>query len=223
MKLTRKQVLAGAAGAALGAAGVYELVDQLAGAPERTAVAAPRQPEQHLLSGVREVTDNGVEVLVPPLHHQIATARVKVDAAQIGDAKQALERVLAGLDSDYAATPAGLGVTLAWGLPYFDRYVPGPVVFSGGRPSVPPSETNPSPKSLMRPTTNAFSTAEVTVASVPPSFMHVVSEAAHAWRLAFAREPTPKEEAFAVDFVAKHGLTQFCLVLLNTNEFLYVD
>ena len=123
MKLTRKQVLAGAAGAALGAAGVYELVDQLTGSPARTAVPAPRGSEQHLLSGVREVTDNGVEVLVPPLHHQVTTARVKVDRADIGDAKETLERVLAELDADYPSTPAGLGVTVAWGRPYFERLV----------------------------------------------------------------------------------------------------
>ena len=123
MKLTRKQVLAGAAGAALGAAGIYELVDQLAGSPDRTVAVATRGPEQHLLSGVREVTDNGVEVLVPPLHHQVVTARVKVDPADLADAKVALERELAGLDASYPETPAGLGVTVAWGKPYFDRLV----------------------------------------------------------------------------------------------------
>jgi len=31
---------------------------------------------------------------------------------------------LAGLDADYAPSPAGLGVTVAWGLPYFHRLVP---------------------------------------------------------------------------------------------------
>ena len=61
MKLTRKQVLAGAAGvAALGSAGIYELVDQLTAAPQRQAVRLPPLPEQHLLEGQRMVTDNGV-------------------------------------------------------------------------------------------------------------------------------------------------------------------
>ena len=32
-------------------------------------------------------------------------------------------RVLDGLDRDYAPSPAGLGVTIAWGLPYFHRLV----------------------------------------------------------------------------------------------------
>ena len=77
MRLTRRQVLAGAATGALGAAGVYELVDRLAGSPERPAAAAVG-PEQHLLDGQRVIVDEGVEVLVPPLHHQVVTARLRV-------------------------------------------------------------------------------------------------------------------------------------------------
>jgi hypothetical protein len=123
VRLTRKQVLAGAAGAALGAGGIYELVDRLAGSPERTATPGVQRPEQHLLSGVREVRDNGVDVLVPPLHHQVTTGRVKVDPADLGDATEALERSLAGLEADYAPTPSGLGVTVAWGKPYFEQFV----------------------------------------------------------------------------------------------------
>lgn len=44
-----------------------------------------------------------------------------------------------------------------------------------------------------------------------------------AYALAFARQPTAEELAFGEHFVAKHGLTQLCVVLLNTNEFLYID
>jgi hypothetical protein len=44
-----------------------------------------------------------------------------------------------------------------------------------------------------------------------------------AHREAFARTVTPEEEAFAARFVAEHGLAQFCLVLFNANEFLYVE
>jgi hypothetical protein len=121
---TRKELLAGAAAGALGAAGVYELVDRLAAStPSRPKVAAP-PPEQHLLEGVEVVRENGVEVLVPPLHHEVLTARLSLDAAELVDAGRTLEQVLAGLDADYPASPAGLGVTVAWGLPYFDRLVP---------------------------------------------------------------------------------------------------
>jgi hypothetical protein len=124
VKLTRKQVLAGAAVGALGAAGAYELVDQLAGSSPPRAAAGPLPPEQHVLDGVRTIKDNGVEVAVPPLHHQVVTARVRVDAADLPDAARTLEDALAGLEHRYAPTPAGVGVTVAWGLPYFHRLVP---------------------------------------------------------------------------------------------------
>ncbi|HEX4526343.1 MAG TPA: hypothetical protein VH108_06320 [Gaiellaceae bacterium] len=124
MKLTRRQVLAGAALGVVGAGGIYELVDQLSGgSPQRTA-GGTRLPEQHLLDGIRIVKSNDVEVLVPPLHHEILTARVVTDRAGLRDARASLEQVLAGLDNDYEATPAGLGVTAAWGLPYFRRLTP---------------------------------------------------------------------------------------------------
>jgi hypothetical protein len=125
VKLTRRQALAGAAASALGAAGVYELVDRLSGGSPERALAGPAPPEQHVLDGVRVVRDNGVEVLVPPLHHELLTARVAVDRSQLRDAQRALEEALAELDRHYEPTPAGLGVTIAWGLPYFERVVPG--------------------------------------------------------------------------------------------------
>ena len=124
MKLTRRQFVVGTAAGAVGAAGIYELVDQFSGGSPQRAAGAVKLPEQHLLEGVRVVRDDGVEVLVPPLHHQILTARVAVDRSELADARVELERELAGLDDDYAPSPAGLGVTVAWGRPYFDRFVP---------------------------------------------------------------------------------------------------
>ena len=125
MRLTRKQLVGGAAATALAAAGIYELADRLGSAPVRVS-AGPRPPEQHLLDGIRVVTDNDVEVLVPPLHHQVVTATLRVDetTASVSDARESLEHALAGLDAGFDETPAGLGVTVAWGLPYFERYVP---------------------------------------------------------------------------------------------------
>ena len=124
MKFTRRQVLAGAAAGALGATGAYELVDRLVGSSPDRSATGPRPPEQHVLDGVRTVTDNGVEVQVPPLHHEVITARVKVGTADLA-AQQTLENALASLDREFDGTPAGLGVTVAWGLPYFERLVPG--------------------------------------------------------------------------------------------------
>src|SRR5690242_445174 len=123
-KLTRRELLAGAAAGAVGAAGLYELVDRLAGATPTRAAVGPPPAEQHLLQGVRVVRSDGIEVLVPPLHHEVLTARVAVDRADLHDAQRTLEAALVGLDRDYAPSPAGLGVTVAWGTPYFSRFVP---------------------------------------------------------------------------------------------------
>ena len=123
MRLTRRKLLAGGAGAALAAAGIYELVDQLGGSPSRPA-AGGLPPEQHLLDGVRIVEDNGVEVVVPPLHHQLVTGTVSVGERSLKDAQSQLEDILRRLEKDFDPTPAGLGITVAWGLPYFRAYVP---------------------------------------------------------------------------------------------------
>jgi hypothetical protein len=128
MRYTRRQVVAGAAGvAALGGAGIYELVEQLGHAPSRPAVRT-LPPEQHLLDGQRIVADNGIDVVVPPLHHQVVTARVNLDERKpdLRAAQAELDYALSRLEQQFAPTPAGLGITLAWGLPYFRRYVPGP-------------------------------------------------------------------------------------------------
>ena len=124
MRLTRKQLVVGGAGAALGAAGLYELVDQMTSAPARPASASSLPAEQHILDGVRVVRDNDVEVLVPPLHHQVVTLELDVSPGDVADARSALAAALADLESSFPATPAGLGITVAWGLPYLRRFVP---------------------------------------------------------------------------------------------------
>jgi hypothetical protein len=123
VRLTRRQLLAGAAAGALTAGGIYELVDQLGGeSPTRAAAPLDRPPEQHLLDSVSVVLDNKVEVVVPPRHHQLMTANIRTD--DLRGARGDLEAALAELDGTYEQTPAGLGVTLAYGLPYFERHVP---------------------------------------------------------------------------------------------------
>ena len=44
-----------------------------------------------------------------------------------------------------------------------------------------------------------------------------------AYALAFARQPTPQKIASGQRFIADHGLTQFCVVLFNASEFMFVD
>ncbi len=122
MRLTRRQLVAGAALGAAGGAGIYELVDRLTGAPARTATPLDRPPEQHVLDGLEVIRRDGVEVVIPPLHHMVVTAKVK--AGDLRQAQRELEAALRELDERYEPTPAGLGVTVAWGLPYFRTYVP---------------------------------------------------------------------------------------------------
>jgi hypothetical protein len=127
VRVTRRELVGGAAAAALAGAGIYELVDRLAGAPERSRAVSALPPEQHLLEGVRIIRDNDVEVVVPPLHHEVVTAELTVGESprELAEARGALEEALQKLDERFPPTPAGLGVTIAWGLPYFERYVPG--------------------------------------------------------------------------------------------------
>jgi hypothetical protein len=56
------------------------------------------------------------------------TAKVRVDGNRrsLLAAKAELEEALAAIEREYEPTPSGLGVTVAWGLPYFRRYVAGP-------------------------------------------------------------------------------------------------
>jgi hypothetical protein len=122
VRLTRRQALAGAAASALSAAGIYELVDRLSGEAPKRAAGTPHPPEQHLLDSIAVIEDNGVEVVVPPLHHQLVTAKVR--AGNLRAARQELNDTLEGLDRRFEPTPAGLGVTVGWGVPYFERHVP---------------------------------------------------------------------------------------------------
>ena len=97
MRLTRKQLLAGAAASALGAGGIYELVDQLGGEAPARPTGLPRPAEQHLLDGVSVILDNNVEVVVPPLHHQLVTANIRG-----GDVRSAQRELSDALDHKLA-------------------------------------------------------------------------------------------------------------------------
>jgi hypothetical protein len=119
MKLTRRAFIGGAAAAAAAGAGIYELVDRLGTAPTRTpAHALP--PEQHVFH-LGSVQSEGVEVVVPPLHSEIVTATIAVD--DLRAAQHDLEHALAQLDDAFVPDPTGLGVTVAYGLPYFEGRV----------------------------------------------------------------------------------------------------
>lgn len=49
------------------------------------------------------------------------------------------------------------------------------------------------------------------------------AQIAAVYQVAFGREPKTSEVELAQSFINEFGLTQYCLTLLNTNEFLFVD
>ena len=49
------------------------------------------------------------------------------------------------------------------------------------------------------------------------------AQVSRAFALAFSRQPGPAELASASALVKEHGLPQLCRMLLNANEFVYVD
>ena len=78
------------------------------------------------MRGLQTIVDNDVEVLVPPLHHQVVTAQLRVDRSKsaLVEAQRTLEEVLRGLERRFPPTPGGLGFSVAWGAPYFRERVP---------------------------------------------------------------------------------------------------
>ncbi len=110
---------------AVAAGNVYSLLDGLAESPARAATMVARLREQYLLRGLQVVNELGIDVVVPPLHHRLITARVRLPTGRgLAAAPVRLERSIAAVEKRYPPTPAGIGVTVGWGLPYFRRQVP---------------------------------------------------------------------------------------------------
>ena len=91
-------------------------------------IATALKAEQYLMQGLRVRMDNGVGVVIPPLHHRVVTLSLTPGAGEkaLREAQRELEHVLRAVEHRFQPTPSGLGVTVAWGLPYFDNFVPGP-------------------------------------------------------------------------------------------------
>src|ERR1700730_3704890 len=125
---------------ALASAGVfYEFIDHLAQKPEPVAFAAaqPLPLEQYIVPSTRivNVTSAGlsgsgpgtIPVVLHPLHNHIITAKVKVpaNAKALQEAQHHLESVLQGLEQHFPPTTStGVDILVAWGLPYFQQYIP---------------------------------------------------------------------------------------------------
>lgn len=119
---TRRVFVRRASGAVV-AAPFLSLLDGVALARPRVAQSPPL--EQHLDPGVRMATDNGVEIVVPPLYHELVTARLTAAAGQsLLRARDELRVALQHIEEGHVVGPSGLLVTAAWGLPYFRTYLP---------------------------------------------------------------------------------------------------
>jgi hypothetical protein len=126
MKSTRRDFLQRAGAVALGAPGIYGLAGAFGVKPARGASESTLPAEQHVDGRLRLVRDDGIQVVVPPLHHQVVTARLRIEptVASLRRAQAELEGALLQLEQRYGAGPSGLGVIVGWGLSYFRTHLP---------------------------------------------------------------------------------------------------
>jgi hypothetical protein len=144
--LSRRHLLQGTAGTlgvALGSAGIYKMIDTIANPPARPVFAAsPPNQEQYILQNEQVVKVNGggvkssngtIAVRVPALHDHVITATLNVstNAKELQEAQHHLESVLLDLERQFPPTPTGVGITVAWGFPYFHQYIPSLAKASG--------------------------------------------------------------------------------------------
>jgi hypothetical protein len=106
---------------------LHGLGEAFAAPPRRPSVRPPHLPEQNVIQALEVLTNEGVSVFAPPRYSEVVTARVRLDPsrASLAEPRAELERRLQVLDNLYPSSPAGLAITVAWGLPYFSRFVPG--------------------------------------------------------------------------------------------------
>jgi hypothetical protein len=138
MGLTRREFITRAAAVGFIAGSPYDRIDQLIDATRRrlqSSDPAHSQKhtlplEQHLFRDVSREVDNDTLVTVPPLHHMAVTANltVPITTSALQEAQGTLESTLEGMEhsGQLTFTPSGLGLAVAWGLPYFEA-LPAPL------------------------------------------------------------------------------------------------
>ena len=133
--MSRRTFLKRAAGLSFGAIsarGIYSLLDDFssAGLARAEALAPVRRREQYLVDNLETIVDNGVQVIVPPLYHELVTATLAIgqSASALFGAQIRLEQALRAIEAPYAPSPTGLTIVIGWGLPYFRRFIPAQLV-----------------------------------------------------------------------------------------------
>ena len=85
-------------------------------------------------------------------------------------------------------------------------------------PNVPPRNEQPRTGELTSPARTGEEKAGLT-----PNTAKLGQRIALAFRLALGRSPTEEEQAALAEYATQHGLSQTCRVILNLNEFAFVD
>jgi hypothetical protein len=136
MGLSRREFMVNAAAVGVFAASPYDRIDHLVDAARRRPLTSRMSSshqralplEQHLFQDLSLVVDNDTVVTVPPLHHMVVTATlaVPISASALQEAQATLESTLQGLEDSglLTFTPSGLGLAVAWGVPYFGALPP---------------------------------------------------------------------------------------------------
>lgn len=81
---------------------------------------------QYELPGVTQEDHYGVPVAVPPAWHAVVTAKLALtpDPTTLRVAQSRLAQALEEVESIFPLQPSGLFTQVAYGLPYFERYLP---------------------------------------------------------------------------------------------------
>lgn len=131
--LSRRSFLTRMAAVTLGsisARGFYELLDDFHGSGPQRALAAStsttRGREQYLIQSLEVILDNGVTLVIPPLHTDVITAKLSAgktwNKTTLQSAQTRLANALNAVEQPYPATAAGVTIVVGWGLPYFRTY-----------------------------------------------------------------------------------------------------
>jgi hypothetical protein len=136
-------------GAAIAGRGVYEALEAFASPARAEAAPASRRQEQYLIDSLEVILDNGTPVVIPPIYNDVFTAKLAPgrtwNKTALVAAQKRLEGALARVESPYPSTAAGLTIVVAWGLPYFRSFVPGPWQAKGPRDLLLPLENGQRP------------------------------------------------------------------------------
>jgi hypothetical protein len=116
------------------------MLDEFAGPTRAYAATSTYRQEQYLIDNLEVIYDNGGYVVIPPIYNDVFTANLRLvspwgawNKTNLLKAQKQLEDALVAVQGSLPGTARGLTIVVAWGLPYFDKYVSGPWATYGPR------------------------------------------------------------------------------------------